>query len=49
MAAYATDYPANDRDLSPELFEKEKPVKMPDWLKDDYKQTLEKRLNVGRS
>lgn len=37
----AKNYPKEPKILSPELYEKQKPAPMPDWLKDDY----EKKIN----
>jgi hypothetical protein len=37
----AKHYPKTPEEASPELFEKKKSAKMPDWLKEDYA----KRLN----
>lgn len=37
-------YFKNPEEASPELFEKKKSVKMPDWLKDDYEKKLNERF-----
>lgn len=40
----AKTYPRSPKDASPELFEKKKSVKVPEWLKDDYEKKINKRV-----
>lgn len=39
----AKTYPKDDKVMSPELFEKQQSVSMPDWLKDDYEKKINRR------
>lgn len=38
-------YPNKPEEASPELFEKKKGVKIPDWLKDDYTKKIKSKFN----
>lgn len=41
----ASSYPKTPKDLSPELFEKEPSVKVPEWLKEDYSKKVNNKYN----
>ena len=43
-ANHAKVYPQSDKELVPELFEKQT-VKMPDWLMDDYVKKVQEQVN----
>lgn len=47
LAQHAKEYPIKLEEAMDDLFEKKK-AKMPDWLKEDYKQKLEKQANRMR-
>lgn len=47
LAVWSTDYPKVEKVL-PELFEPKPKAKMPEWLKEDYTEQLEERINKGR-
>ena len=40
----AKNYPKNPEEASPELFEKKKSVKFPEWLLDDYQKKLNEKF-----
>lgn len=44
MGFNAKTYPKEPKVMSPELFEKQKSVAIPDWLKDDYEQRINKSV-----
>lgn len=44
MGVNGKTYPEKPEDASPELYEKKKGVKIPDWLKDDYKKKIQNKF-----
>lgn len=42
---HSKNYPKTPKDMSPELYEKQPSVKMPDWLKDDYNKRINQKFN----
>ncbi len=40
----AKSFPEKPEDASPELYEKKKGVKIPDWLKDDYAKKIKNKF-----